>query len=45
MSKDKEIIAEITNIVVLLFQYFSYVAYQLPHSVDVAISLMKKKLF
>jgi len=41
MSKDKEIIAEITNIVVLLFQYFSFVALQLPHSVGDTIRLLK----
>jgi len=41
MSKDKEIIAEITNIVVLLFQYFSFVALQLPHSVGDTIRLCK----
>ena len=41
MSKDKEIIAEITNIVVLLFQYFSFVALQLPHRVGDTIRLLK----
>ena len=41
MSKDEEIIAEITNIVVLLFQYFSFVALQLPRSVGDTIRLLK----